>query len=93
MWSLTEERTRCPGISVRENAFTKARRYLTEGRLLVVSVTEDRISALCRGDGQIYNLELDPRGWHCDCPAVTDQCAHLRALRMVTIAKQGGRGQ
>ena len=70
---------------MRENAFSKARRYLTEGRLLVVAVDENRIAGLCKGDGQIYNLGLDPRGWHCDCPALTDQCAHLRALRLVTV--------
>lgn len=74
----------------RESAFSKARRYLTEGRLLVVAVDQDRISALCRGDGRIYSLGLDPRGWHCDCPAVTDQCAHLRALRLVTVINRTG---
>lgn len=70
---------------MRESAFLKARRYLTEGRLLVVEVRQDRISALCRGDGAVYSLEFDPHGWHCDCPARTDQCAHLRALRLVTV--------
>ena len=78
---------------MRESAFVKARRYLTEGRLLILAVDRDRISALCRGDGQIYNQQMRLGFWSCDCPAVTDQCAHLRALRMVTIAKQGGRGQ
>lgn len=74
---------------MRESAFNKARRYLTEGRLLVVAVNENRIDALCRGDGRIYSLGLNPGGvWSCDCPARTDQCAHLRALRLVTI--EGG---
>lgn len=70
---------------MRESAFNKAKRYLVEGRLLVVTVDENRIAALCRGDGRLYSLGLDPRGWHCDCLAQTDQCAHLRALRLVTI--------
>ena len=68
---------------MRENSFHKARRYLTEGRLLVVAVDEHRVAALCKGDGAIYSLGLWAGVWHCDCPALTDQCAHLRALRLV----------
>jgi hypothetical protein len=72
----------------RDNAETKARRYLTEGRLIVLAVDRGRrhIDAWCRGDGDHYHLGYDPtRGWWCDCPARTDRCAHLCALRLVTV--------
>jgi len=69
---------------MRENAFAKSRRYLIEGRLVVVEIVPGRIRATCRGDGQIYILRWVPESWWCSCPARSDQCAHLRALRTVT---------
>jgi uncharacterized Zn finger protein len=79
---------------MRENAFSKARRYLTEGRLLIVEVNNSRVSALCRGDGSIYSLGLSPgNGWHCECPAVSRSCAHLQALRLVTVSNPLPRAQ
>ncbi len=71
----------------RESAHAKARRYLAEGRLLVIEVNEDRIAALCKGDGRVYSLGL-AGDWHCDCPALSRDCSHLRALRLVTIEAQ-----
>jgi hypothetical protein len=50
----------------RDNAETKARRYLTEGRLIVLAVDRGRrhIDGRCRGDGDHYHLGYDPtRGW------------------------------
>jgi hypothetical protein len=38
----------------REDAATKARRYLAEGRLLVTAVSGDHVTAGCRGDGAVY---------------------------------------
>lgn len=65
-------------------AEAKGRRYLAEGRLLVTAVTGDVVEATCRGDGAVYRL-----GWHgtweCSCPARTERCAHLTALRLVVI--------
>ena len=69
-----------------ENAAAKGRRYLTEGRLQVWAVTGRRIAAVCRGDGAIYHPGYDAGRWYCDCPAKTDRCAHLVALRLVTTA-------
>lgn len=74
---------------MRESAYTKARRYLVEGRLLIVEVTDNYIHALCRGDsGTVYHLGLD-REWHCDCPASSRSCSHLRALKLVCVANTG----
>jgi uncharacterized Zn finger protein len=71
----------------RESAETKARRYLTEGRITIVRVAGDDVRALARGDGVIYRLGHHVRrGWWCECPARAD-CCHLRALRLVTIRR------
>lgn len=71
----------------RENAESKSRRYLSEGRLTVLYVRGQQIRATCRGDGTLYKLRHYPNdGWRCDCPAVSGNCAHLLALRLVTEA-------
>jgi hypothetical protein len=69
-----------------ESAAVKARRYLTEGRLLVIEVAVDRIAALCRGDTGLYSLGYAADDWACDCPARSRRCSHLRALQLVTVA-------
>jgi uncharacterized Zn finger protein len=74
----------------RENAETKARRYLTEGRITVIRVAGDEVRAVARGDGQLYRCGhvAGPRGgWFCTCPARADRCCHLEALRLVTIRR------
>jgi uncharacterized Zn finger protein len=70
----------------RENAEAKGRRYLVEGRVTVLEVDTDRISARVRGDGQVWWCGWNPgQRWWCRCPARTDRCAHLTALRLVTL--------
>jgi hypothetical protein len=72
----------------RESIESKGRRYLLEGRLVVTRVDGDHVSACCRGDGEVYQCGHEPdRGWWCSCPARTDQCSHLAALRLVTIRR------
>jgi uncharacterized Zn finger protein len=71
---------------VRENADAKGRRYLAEGRLIVDHISGGTVSASCRGDGEIHRCgHDDARQWWCTCPARSDHCAHLVALRLVTI--------
>ncbi len=77
-------------MTARENAEAKARRYLCEGRLTVLYVRHGGtiVRATCRGDGRTYKLGFYPGdGWKCDCPGVSDRCAHLLACRLVTEAK------
>lgn len=75
----------------RETVSAKARRYLTEARLVVTTVDGNLITAYCRGQGEIYQLGHHPdRGWWCYCPARGD-CAHLLALMTVTIRKRTDR--
>lgn len=77
----------------RESAHDKGRRYLTEGRLTIRAYSRaEGVIAVVRGDsGLIYRAEWSPDlGWLCNCPARTDQCAHPVALRLVTVADDGG---
>ena len=70
----------------RESAASKGRRYPVEGRLCLTHLDQDDVSAWCRGDsGEIYDVGHDLcRGWFCSCAARGD-CAHLVALRLVTV--------
>ncbi len=71
----------------RESAAMKGRRYVTEGRLLLIEVTDQQIRARCRGNGAIHQLGHNGAdGWWCSCPAVRT-CAHLEALRLVTVVQ------
>jgi uncharacterized Zn finger protein len=70
---------------MREDAATKARRIVAEGRLILTEVTPRRVAATCRGEGHLYVLGWQRGAWHCTCPA-SDRaaaCSHLRALRLV----------
>ncbi len=72
----------------REGAHEKGRRYLVEGRLTIRAYSRAAgVVAFVRGDsGLVYRAEWSPDlGWMCNCPALTDQCAHIVALRLVTV--------
>jgi uncharacterized Zn finger protein len=71
---------------VRENAESKARRYLVEGRLEVQQVGGGDVSARCLGDeGDVYLVRWDGqrRSWRCNCPAYRPRCADVLALARV----------
>lgn len=69
----------------RENADTKARRLLVEGRLDVEHRLGREIRASVRGDsGEVYSVEHSAGAWSCTCPALT-RCSHTRALQLVTV--------
>jgi uncharacterized Zn finger protein len=75
---------------VRENAASKGRRLLTEGRLRVVVVDEasGTASAECRGDsGLTYVVRRDEAGrWFCAC-AAKGRCSHQIAFQLVVAFK------
>jgi hypothetical protein len=73
---------------VRETVETKARRYLTEGRIRVRLCNEESsvASAEVRGSGAVYAVDHDDKGWRCDCPARTE-CAHIAALKCVMVLR------
>ena len=72
-------------ILTRENVQTKGRRYVTEGRLKVVSIGKDRIDAVCRGNGHEYRVGWQDGWWLCSCEA-RSTCCHLIALQLVVVA-------
>jgi uncharacterized Zn finger protein len=64
---------------MRENAATKARRLLTEGRVTIVHVDEGGVAALVRGDtAMTYRVTHAGGEWRCACPART-RCSHVQA--------------
>jgi hypothetical protein len=70
---------------VRENAESKSRRYLGEGRLIVEQVDANLVRATCRGSGAVYDVGWTAMfGWSCSCPA-KGRCSHLLALQAVTV--------
>lgn len=75
--------------SGRENAATKGRRYVVEGRLTVTLLHGRRIRATCRGGGAVYRLGHDRAEWWCECPA-RGLCAHLVALQLVATPESDG---
>jgi hypothetical protein len=83
----TPRRSHGSGEGVREDAATKAKRYLAEARVRVLHCDEEdgTIEAEVRGDGRIYAAGRDESGWRCDCAARTENCAHLRALRLISV--------
>ncbi len=71
----------------RENAATKGRRLLVEGRVRLLHVDEDagHVTAEVRGDsGCVYTVSYDAGGWSCDCPTL-GVCSHIRACQLVVV--------
>lgn len=67
----------------RENAAGKARRYLLEGRVVLLEVSADTVAAVVRGDAALRRVDYDGRrGWRCTCPAI-GRCCHLLAVGLV----------
>jgi SWIM zinc finger len=72
---------------VRESVETKARRYLIEGRIRVRLCNEESgiANAEIRGSGAVYAVDHDDKGWRCSCPAKSKDCAHILALKLLTV--------
>lgn len=67
----------------RENADAKARRYLTEGRIVIRRVQGPDVDATARGTGAVWLVShRRGPGWRCDCPA-RGPCAHILAVSHV----------
>lgn len=88
--SIHIEDSRTDASVQRETVRAKAIRYLTEA-IGVTRVEGRTIDATCRGDGNIYRLGRNARGWWCECPVTGGRCSHLVALGHVT-ALQGDHG-
>jgi uncharacterized Zn finger protein len=70
----------------RENAVAKARRYLTEGRVVVTAAGDGYARASVRGDGTIHQVSEDARGRLCTCSA-RGVCSHVLAVGLVTAPR------
>jgi hypothetical protein len=74
-----------------ESAQDKAKRYLGEGRLTIRQFSRSSgVVAFVLGDsGLTYRTEWSPDlDWLCNCPDHKQLCAHLIALRLITVANQ-----
>lgn len=72
----------------RESAETKGARYLTEGRMVVLSAGPSHFLATVRGSGEIHTVRFGRGGWSCTCPA-RSLCSHLVAARLVAAPDAG----
>lgn len=79
----------------RETKAEKAGRYLLEGRVIVVHVSQRHgVVANVRGDGHVYETTWRDGVWRCNCPhrAATASCSHVIALRrIVAVDLEDGR--
>jgi hypothetical protein len=76
---------------VRENAETRGRHYLAEGRLIITRLGEKAIVANCRASGAVHELGWRAgSGWFCTCPA-RSTCSHLVALQLVMVVDRMAR--
>lgn len=66
----------------RENAAAKARRYLSEGRVVLTRVDHDRAAAVVRGDGRLHHVSVRGPEWACTCEA-RSRCSHMIAVGLV----------
>ena len=74
---------------MREDAASKARRLLAEGRVTMRVITTDEIVAEVRGDSaRTHSTGWDPGGWYCDCDA-RSRCSHVRAVQLVVLEPTG----
>jgi uncharacterized Zn finger protein len=68
----------------REDAHTKASRYLVEGRVVLESVQRRRVHARVRGTDRFHHVHwTGDNGWQCDCPALRATCSHINAVQRV----------
>lgn len=69
---------------MRENSSLKARRLLTEGRVVVCEARGRHIEAIVRGDsGTHYPVTHTHGTWTCPCEA-RKVCSHIQAVMLCT---------
>lgn len=71
----------------RENAHDKARRLVSEGRVVVTLVQGHHVTATVRGDTEFHAVFHRSGRWSCSCPASgsgSRPCSHIQATQLVT---------
>ena len=74
----------------RESAAMKARRLLTEGRVVVVAARGRMVQSCVRGDsGTFHEVRHEGGYWTCSCenPRI---CSHIQATQFVTAPVRPG---
>lgn len=72
---------------MREDAQTKSRRLLVEGRVVITAVAGSHVEARVRGDGVIHDVTANGDAWSCSCPA-RGRCSHLLAVGHVVATNR-----
>ena len=67
-----------------EASIVKAHKYLTEGKVTLLEVSDDGCTASAQGSGDTPYEVIFNGGWSCDCPARKTECAHVVAVKLVT---------
>jgi uncharacterized Zn finger protein len=78
---------------MREDARTKASRYLVEARVRILTASEDGgyVSAEVRSDHSVvYVVAFTEGAWTCTCPAFNPSCAHVLAVQRVVVFSPRG---
>lgn len=77
-----------------EKTLAKAGEYLLSGRVkvqhLVLLPQGPSFKAhvySAKQDGDPYHVKFTANGWHCDCPARVQMCAHIIACQAITDFK------
>jgi hypothetical protein len=74
----------------REDAPSKARRLLAEGRLTLRVLSEHMIEAKVRGDSAlVYTTRWDRDGWTCTCEAPTPPGGRGERVKEALAARLG----
>jgi uncharacterized Zn finger protein len=70
----------------RETDESKGRRYVQDGRLVVLRAARDQVDAICRGSGEFHRISYRRGDWACSCPA-RGVCSHLVAVQLCTAPR------
>lgn len=67
----------------------KALWFQTEGRIRILTHTDDLIVAEVEGINGLYVVTVDPEGWSCTCPAGVNHktCSHAEAVALEIQAR------
>jgi hypothetical protein len=78
---------------MRENATSKAARYLAEASLTVLHVDRESVRASCRGDGTLYAVSWNrAEGWRCTGGTRWSATSAINKRRERTLLSSGDIG-
>lgn len=76
-------------VGRRENAQARAVRFLATDRVMIRCVDERGVLAHVRGDsGHVRTVIFKFGAWSCDCPARSENCAHVIAVKNVVVVRR-----